>query len=170
VRYAVSAAVLAALFTSCELTEFGCIDYDLWHFENSLSVDLQVTPLYRAHDGSVAVVPRHGWTQTEFVVPARSSTSFNLETGDFPFQQVLVESGTGSAWTLAVSGDRIHVGHRGVPATPEQVRAKSKPAWSRLARYLVAIAIPFLWVVPPFLLDLVSLRRSRPSTIRGTAA
>lgn len=160
-RQASSAAVLAAIVTSCELTDFGCVDQDAWQFENSLGVDVRVTPLYRALDGTTAVVPRHGWTQTAFVVRARSSTIFNLETGDFPFEQALVESSHGNAWTVPVRSYPVQVGRRGTPATPEQIEAKSKPARSRLRLYLLALAIPLLWVLPPLLLDLVDLGRSR---------
>jgi len=151
--YVVSAVLLTGALSACTLSDAVGLDTYAWDFHNREREDVRVTPLYRAPDGAARVVPRFGWRQTEFGLPANGSMTITLETGDFPFDLVLVETSGEDAWLLPVSSSPVEIRRSAHRATPEQLAAKWGPSFRRLRLYLAVLLIPLVWVVPAFLIE-----------------
>ena len=159
VSYLPGALFLGLVVTGCEL--LTGLSLDSWDetFINGTSQDVVVTPLYTTADGAERVVPRSGWTQTEFALPAGSSRTIELETGDFPLHRVLVESANGRAWMVPVRQVPIEIAESGVPASAAQLAAKQGPRLRRLCVYAVGFLIPLIWALPAVLLHRLALWR-----------
>lgn len=155
---------MLALLASCDLREGFCLDYDNWNFNNHTDQHVQITPLYAGKGGVARVVPRHGWQQTEFDLEPGATLTINLETGDFPFDRLLVESARRS-WTIPVQTTPVDIVATGSPSTPEQHSAKLQPSIRRAKAYLVAAAIPLLWTVPFLLVAELFARRRRAQQV-----
>jgi hypothetical protein len=150
--YLPSATICLAVVSACSMRETLCLDYDFWTFHNATPAVVRVTPLYSGSDGSEHVVPRDGWQQTEFQLAPDEERDINLETGDFPFDRVLVESEKMPAWILPVEGDNIAIRDVGPRATPAQLAAKIEPSLRRFKLYVATVAFPLLWTLPVLLL------------------
>jgi hypothetical protein len=159
VLYLPGALVLLSLVTACELTDWLCFDHEDWRFENQTALDVRVTPFYRQGDGSVGVVPRHGWQQTEFELPPRQARSISLDRGPYASEEVLVESKSGAAWSMRVTKNRVTITEDGPAATTAELAAKRARRRHRLVNYVVAALLPMIWVLP--LLGLTSWRKAR---------
>jgi hypothetical protein len=161
--YVPSAAVCLAFISSCSMRETLCLDYDYWDFRTATSGVVIVTPLSSGRDGAEHVVPRHGWQQTEFELAPAEQRAINLETGDFPFDRVLVESPTRPPWTVPVdSSSSIVIREGGPRATSAQLAAKTEPSRRRFKLYLTTALLPLIWTLPILLLVWWSKTRSRP--------